>query len=84
MKGGTEELSINQDEPGSLSVKSDKYTGMDVENRRNSVQDTERLLGARLVLYGGDEAEFSYRLDQAIDLAGKVIPPPPSQDTIQR
>jgi len=45
LKGGTEELSTNQDEPGLLSLRSDKYTGMDVELRRNSVQDAERLLG---------------------------------------
>ena len=49
---------------------------MDVDLRRNSVQDTERILGARLALDGGDEAEFAYRLDQATALAGKVISSP--------
>ena len=76
LKGETEELSTNQDEPGSLSLRSDKYTSMDVELWRNSVQDAERLLGARLALDGGDEAEFSYRFDQATALAVKVISSP--------
>jgi len=73
LKGGIEELSTNQVEPGSLSLRSDKYTGMDVELRRNSVQNVEQLLATRLALDGGDEAECSYRLDQATALAGKVI-----------
>mgnify|MGYP001374099062 CR=1 FL=1 len=55
---GTEELSTNREEPGSLSLSSDKYTGMDVELRRNSVKDAERLLGVRLALDGGDETEY--------------------------
>ena len=51
-KGG-EELSTLEDEPGILNLRSDKYTGLDVELRRNSVSDAERLLGARLALDGG-------------------------------
>ena len=72
LKNGTEELSTIKDDPGSLNLRSDKYTGLDVELRRNSVQDAERLLGARLDLDGGDEAEFSFHLNQANALAGKV------------
>ena len=75
-KGGTEELSTNADEPGALCLRSDKYPGMEVELRRNSVHDVETILGARLALDGGDEAEFSYRLDQATALAGKIISSP--------
>ena len=37
------------------------------------MKDTEWLLGVRLALDGGDEADFSYRLDQATALASKVI-----------
>lgn len=47
------------DEPDSLNLRFDKYTGIDVELRRNSVQDTDRRLGARLELEGGDEAKLS-------------------------
>ena len=72
----TEELNTNNEEPGSLSLRSDKYTGLDIELRRNSVQDAERLLGVRLALDGGDEAEFSYRLVQTTHLAGKVTSSP--------
>lgn len=32
--------------------------------------------GARLALDGGDDAEFTYRLDQATALTGKVISSP--------
>ena len=74
--GGAEELSTSEEEPGSLSIRSNKYPGMDVELRRNSVQDAEKILGVRLALDGGDEAEFSYRLDQATALAGKVTSSP--------
>ena len=73
LKNGTEELSSIQYEPGSLNLRSDKYTGLDLELRRNSVNDAERLLGARLALDGGGEAEYAYRLDQAKVLAGKVV-----------
>lgn len=76
MNGGTKDPSTNQDEPGLLSLRSDKCMGMDVELRRNSVQDTERLLGVSLALDGGDEAEFSYILGQAKALAGKAISSP--------
>ena len=75
-EGGTEELSNNADEPGALCLRSDKYPGMEVELRRNSVHDAERTLGACLTLDGGDEAEFSYRLDQATALAGKITSSP--------
>ena len=65
-------MSTIKDEPGSLNLRSDKYTGLDVELRRSSVQDTERLLGARLTLDGGDDVSVSFRLDQTKALAGKV------------
>ena len=76
LKNGTEELSTIKDEPGSLNLRSDKYKGRDAELRRNSVQDVERLLGDLLALDGGDEAEFSFRLDQAKALTGKVASSP--------
>ena len=76
LKNGTEELITIKDEPGSLNPRSDKYTGLNVELRRNSVQDAERLLGDRLALDGDDEAEFSFRSSQANALAGKVASSP--------
>lgn len=69
-------MSTIKDESGSLNLRSKKYTGLGVELRKYSVQDVERLLGARLDLYGGDEAEFSFRLDQVKALAGKVASSP--------
>ena len=65
LKNGKEELSSIEDEPGSLNLRSDKYTGLDVKLRRNSVREAERLLGARLSLEGGDTVEYEYRLDQS-------------------
>ena len=76
IKKGTEGLSTIKDELGSLNLWSDKYTGLDVEVRRNSVQDVERLLGACLALDEEDEAEFSFRLEQAKTFAGKVASSP--------
>ena len=57
-------------------MRSDKYTGLDVELRRNAVGEAERLLGARLTLDGRDTAEYEYRLDQAKELAGKITSSP--------
>ena len=76
LQNGTEELSSTSDEPGNLNLRSGKYTGLEVDLRRNSVQDAERLLGVRLALDGGDDAEYSYRLDQTKALAGKLITSP--------
>ena len=76
LNNGTEELSSIKDEPGTLNLRSGKYTGLEVDLRCNSVQETERLLGVRLALDGGDDAEYSYRLDQAKALAGKLITSP--------
>ena len=59
LQSGTEELSSTSDEPGNLNLRSGKYTGLEVDLRRNSVQDAERLLGVRLALDGGDDAEYS-------------------------
>ena len=56
---------------------------MEVELRRNSVHEAERILGARLALDGGDESEFTYRLDQATALAGKIISSPFSRYDIE-
>ena len=53
LKNGTEELRTIKDDPGSLNLRSEKYTGLAVELRRDSVQDAERLLGAHLALDGG-------------------------------
>ena len=53
VRQGGEKLSTIENEPGILNLRSDKYTGLDVELRRNSVSDAERLLGARLALDGG-------------------------------
>lgn len=70
LNNGTEERSTIADEPGALNLRSGKYTGLDVDLRRNSVQDVERLIGVRLALNGGDMTEYSYRVDQAKALAG--------------
>ena len=45
LKNGIEELSTIADEPGSLNLRSGKYTGLDVDLRRNSVQEAKRLFG---------------------------------------
>lgn len=45
LENNKELLSSLRDRPGSLNLRSDKYTCLDVELRRNSVNDTERLLG---------------------------------------
>ena len=65
LQNGKEELSNIMDEPVSLNLRSGKYAGLDIDLRRNLVQDAERLLRDRLALDGGDDTEFSYRLDQA-------------------
>ena len=76
LKNGKEELSSIEDEPGTLNLRSDKYTWLDVELRRNSVDDAERLLGARLTLDGGETEEYEYILYQAKELAGKITASP--------
>lgn len=47
-KNGSEELSTLKDEPGTLNLRSDKYTGLELELRRDSVSDAERLLGGSI------------------------------------
>ena len=76
LQNGSENLSSVKDEPGSLNLRSNKYTGLDVELRRNSVDEPQRLLGFRITLDGGDESEYIHRLDQARSLAGKVASSP--------
>lgn len=76
LKNIREDCSSLKDEPGTVHWRSDKYTGLNVELRKNYVNDAERQPWARLALDGGDEAEYSYRLDQAKALAGKVASSP--------
>lgn len=45
LNNGSEELSTLKDEKSTLNIRSDKYTGLDVELRRNSYSNSERLLG---------------------------------------
>ena len=48
----------------------EKYTGMEVELRKNKVDEAERLLGVRLDMERYDTTEYLFRLDQTEKLAG--------------
>ena len=72
LHNGKEELSTITDEPGSLNLRSGKYSGLDIDIRRNSVQDADRILRVRLAMDGCDDTKFFCRLDQVEALVGKV------------
>ena len=59
LHNGKDKLSTITDEPGSLNLRSVKYTDPDIDLRRKSVQHAERLLGARLALDEGKYTKFS-------------------------
>ena len=69
---GTEVLCNIDEAPGSLSLQSEKYTGLTVDIKRQEVTAGERILGVRLALAGGDTDEYDFRLKQAKTLAGKI------------
>ena len=50
---GSEVLCTIEKDPGSLSMKSEKYTGMTVDIKQQEVAIAEMILGVRLTLVGG-------------------------------
>ena len=58
--------------PGSLSMQSEKYPGITVDIHQNEATTTERILGVRLDLSGGEDEEFKFRLGQAKTLVRKI------------
>ena len=50
---GSEVFCTIEKDPGSLSMKSEKYTGMTVDIKQQEVATAEMILGVRLTLVGG-------------------------------
>ena len=69
---GTEKLCTIKDTPGSVNLRSEKYTGHEIYLKRIEVHTAERQLGVRLATDGNDTAEYTHRLQQSKLLAGKV------------
>ena len=61
---------------GSLSIRSKKYTGLEIEITRNEGDRVQHILGVRLTLDEDDEEEYIYCLDQEKVLAGNIIESP--------
>ena len=59
----TEKICKIKEAEGSLTLRSDKYTGMEVELRRNKVNEAERLLEVTLDTEGDDATEYLLCLD---------------------
>ena len=76
LKDGTESLCSIKEAPGSVTLRSEKYKGMEVELHRNEVSTAERQLGVRLTLTGSDQAEYEHRVLQSKTLSGKIIASP--------
>ena len=57
---------------GSLTMISEKYSGMKKDLCRNEVQKAERRMDTRLTLSRKQDTEYKYRLDQSKALSGKI------------
>ena len=57
------------DAPGTVSLRSEKYEGMEVELNQYEAQKTERQLGVRLAMDGTYTEEYEHRLNQSKTLA---------------
>ena len=62
LAAGGEKLCTIKDAPGSVNLRSEKYTGHEVQLKRIGVQTAERQLGVRLAMDGNDTAEYAHRL----------------------
>ena len=58
LKKGTEKLHSIEEAPGTISLRSEKYKGLEVELSRNKVETVERQLVVRLTLTGSDTVEY--------------------------
>ena len=72
LEGGIEKLCTIKDAPGGVTLRSEKYKGLEVELLRHEPQHAEIQLSIRLAMDGTDTSEYAYRLLQSQTLAGKI------------
>ena len=80
LKERTEKLCSIEEAPGMISLRSDKYEGLEVKLSRNKVETAERQLRVRLTLTGSDTVEYLHQLQQSKTLAGKINASPFSRN----